>query len=106
MYLGGRLAFNHRRSTVDCLVRSWGAGGARLELPHVVMLPAEMDLMVPVTDRSFRARVAWQGRCVLGLAFLEYDPATDIIPIDLAVRIRGLEGERRRLRQRIDQLGG
>ena len=106
VFMGGRLAFNHRHSTMDCVVRNLSEGGARIVLPRFVLLPPEMDFVVPSTDRSYRARVAWQDDCDIGLSFLDYNPAATIVPIDLAVRIRGLEGERRRLRQRIDQLGG
>ena len=104
VYLGGRVAFNHRRSTVDGLIRNMGEGGARLVLPHPVLLPAEFDLAVAVMDRSFRARIAWQGSCELGLAFLDCEPSANVVPLDLAIRIRGMEGDRRRLQRRIDQL--
>jgi hypothetical protein len=66
-YLGARIEFNHRRSTMDCLVRDESEGGARLIVTDSVTIPAEFDLAL--TDRMQKRRMvlAWRRGDQIGV---------------------------------------
>lgn len=102
-YLGGQIAFNNRWCTIDCLVRNVSQGGARLEFPLPVLVPSELDLIVPAKGYSRQVRVIWKHANTLGVAFTDTNTGT-VVPIELARQIRKLKAERDRLAQRIKDL--
>ena len=104
-YFGGVVAFNRRRSTLDCLVRNFSPNGAKLTFSNMaVQLPDKFDLLIERKERSFRARVAWQGADEIGVAFLPDAAGAEPIPLEWARRLRDCETEKAALRRRIDQL--
>ena len=103
-YLGGRVVFNHRQSTMDCLVRNMGEQGARLAFTHPATVPHEFDLQVPRMGATFRVRIAWWGADELGVAFTTRE-TDNVIPLDMALRMRKLEAEKSRLTHRLAELG-
>lgn len=105
-FLGGRLAFNHRQSTLDCLLKNIADRGAKLVLADTAIVPDEFDIHVARLDRAFRARVAWRSKTELGVSFLDEAADTNVVPLDLAVRLRRLESDRNRLQQRVAELTG
>jgi hypothetical protein len=102
-YFGGLVAYNRRRSTLDCLVRNFSADGAKLAFSNMGALPDKFDLMIGRKERSYRARVAWQGTNEVGVAFLPDDDA-EPIPLEWAKRLRDCEVEKAALQRRVDQL--
>ena len=103
-YLGGQIAFNRRSSALDCLVRNVSANGARIVFSNSVTLPAEFDLHIRHQEQSFRARIVWRRESELGVAFLGGQPASNVVPLDLARRVRDLEADKAALQRRVAQL--
>ena len=66
-FLGARIAFNNRNSTLDCLIRDISVRGARLEVAKPDELPDAFDLEIPREGRRFRAEVVWRRGLSCGL---------------------------------------
>lgn len=105
-FLGGRLAFDHRQSTMECLLKNMAERGAKLVFANTAIVPDEFDIHVARLDRAFRARVAWRSKTELGVSFLDGAANTNVVPLDLAIRLRKLESDRHRLQQRVAELTG
>lgn len=65
----GRIYFNNRLSSMDCLVRDITATGARLEFSENVTLPAAFELYIPNRQEYFRARTKWRRGSLLGITW-------------------------------------
>lgn len=102
-YLGGQVAFNNRWCTVDCLVRNVSRSGAKLEFAEPVLVPGELDLIIPMKGDSRRVQVVWRRAKTLGVSFVDEDWGT-VIPIDVARQIRKLKEERDMLARRVRDL--
>src|SRR6476660_6623748 len=86
--LGGTIAFNRRKSTMDCQVRNFSTVGARVAFTKAAAVPEPFDLRIPRNERSWKARLAWRGVNESGVAFLgEYEQAA-AIPPECAKRLR------------------
>ena len=103
-YLGARVAFNDRYSTMDCLVRNMSPAGAKLEVSGGVTLPDEVDLTITKRAETLRARILWRRGDEAGLAFLHHHPGSTVVPLDLARRLRAHEAEKAALLRRIREL--
>jgi hypothetical protein len=57
-------------STVECLVRELGGGGAAIWLHGWMTLPERFDLMIPADNLRVAARAAWQRGQEVGLEFV------------------------------------
>ncbi len=102
-YLGGQVAFNDRRSTMDCLVRNFSGRGAKIVFADTATIPGELDVMIPKKGESRRARVVWREDNEAGVVFLPSERGT-VVSIETAGRIRKLETERVALARRVAQL--
>ena len=92
--LRGRVYFNNRNSTADCLVRDISAQGARLIFSDEVTIPDIIDLYIPVKEQSFRAQVVWRNASETGIAFANHEQmATPADAGNLAERVQKLEHE-------------
>ena len=102
--LGGVIAFNNRASTMDCQVRNFSAGGAKVIFTNTSVVPDQFDLQIARKERSFRARMVWRAPNEAGVAFLnEYN--NDVpVPLELARQLRECEAEKAALRKRVAQL--
>lgn len=101
--LGGRVSFNQRNSTLDCVVRNLSEDGALLVVSDAVALPNAFDLDIARQQRSYIARIRWRHGERVGVAF-ETQPAADIVPLDMARRLKHCEENNARLKSRIRQL--
>lgn len=108
VYYGGLVAFNHRLSTLACLVRNFNEFGVRIEFENPALLPDEIDFIVPRRSLSCRAHLAWRDRLSAGLVFhgsRQMDRDTnEVIPLEWARRLRSSERINKQLQLRIDQL--
>ena len=93
--LKGRITYNNRLSTIDCVVRDISATGARLALTHQNVLPDKFELYVPLKEQTYSVEVRWRADEDMGVRFL-----TGLEPIpqpatkpDLAARVEHLEAE-------------
>jgi len=66
-FLGGRIEFNQRRSTMDCLVRDESQGGMRLVVTESVTMPLEFDLNLRDRSHVRRVELAWRRGNELGV---------------------------------------
>jgi len=102
--LGGVIAFNNRASTMDCQVRNFSAGGAKVIFTNTAVVPDQLDLQIARKERSFRSRMVWRAPNEAGIAFLnEYNQDVPV-PLEWARRLHECEAENTALRKRIAQL--
>ena len=109
-FLQGRVYFNNRRSSIDCLVRDVSPTGARLKFAGAVTTPELVELYIPNKDESFRAQVQWHRGDEIGVAFIREEPETvpatsGALPeASLAERMQKLEAEVAALKKFIKEL--
>jgi hypothetical protein len=103
VYYGGIVAFNARSSTFACAVRNFSRHGARIEFDNSTMLPDQVDFEIERRGLSCRAHLVWRDRNAAGLAFSNVQETSDVIPLDLARKLRATERANRRLQSRLDQ---
>ncbi|KIZ36464.1 MULTISPECIES: PilZ domain-containing protein [Rhodopseudomonas] len=104
VYYGGRIAFNARKSTLDCIVRNFSPAGARVELSASAMLPDEVDFTIPCKGQAFLARMIWRRQDDAGFEFRYPRRLHGTVPLDWTLRLRASEHARRSLQQRLDRL--
>ncbi len=68
-FFKGRIYFNNRRSSMDCIVRDANADGGRLEVSDSVTLPNAFEIYLPNKDEYFRAKVEWRKGGSLGISW-------------------------------------
>lgn len=102
-YLAGRIVFNGRSSTMDCLVRNLSRNGAMLEFSGPVIPRHEVDLCILSRGESLRARLVWCNGVHAGVSTEQPDSAS-VITIETARLIRKLKADREALAKRVAQL--
>jgi hypothetical protein len=108
-FLQGRIFYNNRRSSVDCLIRDYSDSGARLKFSEAITVPEVMELHVPNRDEMYRARVEWRNGNEMGVSFADEAHSPAIAPDaaaqgDLTARIQKLEAEVAALRRIVNEL--
>jgi hypothetical protein len=107
VYYGGMVAFNARNSTLACVVRNVSNRGAKIEFENSTMLPDRIDLEITRRSLSCPARLVWRDRNAAGLMFSSgretAEGTGEIIPLDLARKLRATERANQRLQSRLDQ---
>lgn len=105
--LQGRIYYNGRRSSTDCLIRDITETGAHLKFSGTVTVPEVFELYIPNKQDSFRARVIWHRGEDIGVEFETTAPHVDsprLAPSDASLedRVSKLERELAALRRRLD----
>jgi hypothetical protein len=105
-FLQGRVFFNNRRSSLDCLVRDFSEHGARLKVSDSVVLPEVVELYIPNKDEAYRAHVQWRAGDEVGVAFDTPEGSPSIVPNtpDLLARVHRLETEVASLHRKVQEL--
>jgi hypothetical protein len=107
-FLQGRIFFNNRRTSVDCLVRDFCQHGARLKFSSVTATPDVVELYIPNKDESYRAKVQWRNADEMGVWFetAEGSPplAPGAAPADWSARIHKLEHDVASLQRKLNEL--
>jgi PilZ domain len=107
-FLQGRIYFNNRRSTVDCLIRDLSETGARLKFSEAITVPESMELYIPNREEIHRARVEWRSGNEMGVSFGDEIRSPSIAPDaaqgDLPTRVQRLEAEVAALKRIINEL--
>jgi hypothetical protein len=103
-FLGGVIAFNHRKSTMDCLVRNISDVGAKISFTNTATVPDEFDLTIKQKGRSLFARIVWRHADEAGVIFLNENVAGAPIPLDWARRLRDCEAAKAALTRRVAEL--
>lgn len=104
-FIGGKVIFNQRQSTLDCTVRNLSDDGALLVFPDSVTLPDLFELYFPLKRESRLVRSRWRDGDRIGVAFAasaQLDAAP--VQLDLMRRLRQLEQENAALKARITEL--
>lgn len=104
VYYGGMIAFNARNSTLDCIVRNFSQGGAKIEFENSAILPDQVDFEVARRGLTCLARLVWRDHNTAGLVFCEERETGDVVTLDWARKLRASERANRRLKSRLDQL--
>src|SRR5258705_2762743 len=108
VYYGGMVAFNASNSTLACIVRDFSKRGAKIEFENSTMLPDRVDFEIERRGLSCLARLVWRDRNAAGLVFSNAQETAqetgEIIPLELARKLRATERANRRLQSRLDQL--
>jgi hypothetical protein len=101
-FLQGRIFYNHRRSSVDCLVRDVSDTGAKLVFG--VNIPDVVELYLSNKDEVRRAKVQWRKGTEMGVDFND-DPAdAGTASGDLIGRVIKLERECASLKRVVNEL--
>jgi len=66
-FIKGRLYFNNRLNSTDCIIRDVTEKGARLEVPESVAIPDAFELYVPNRHEQFQARIEWRRGGTVGV---------------------------------------
>ncbi|MGH6711988.1 MAG: PilZ domain-containing protein [Bradyrhizobium sp.] len=103
VYYGGTVAFNARNSTLACVVRNFSPFGAKIEFENSDLVPDDVDFEIERKGISCSARLIWRDRFAAGLAFSAANETSDVIPLDLARKLRDSERANRQLQARLDQ---
>lgn len=108
-FIKGRIYFNNRRSSMDCVIREFTDIGARLEFSDIAAMPDAFEVYVPSKDRYFQARAVWHKGSDIGVAWVP-EESTYLVPESfrsadpIGDRLSRLEHEVATLRKRLDNL--
>jgi|SRR3954468_9243932 hypothetical protein len=102
-YYGGVIAFNARKSTIDCVVRNFSRAGGKIAMTGAVLLPDNFDLAIACKDTAFRAHLVWRNNEEAGVAF-ETMVSPDLGSLDAARKHQLRKAELRHLRRRVSEL--
>ena len=69
--LQARIYLNHRRSSIDCVLRDATKAGGRLKLHESTALPKFFEIYVPSKDRYLQARAVWHKGHYVGVSWEE-----------------------------------
>jgi len=109
-FIKGRIYFNNRLTSMDCIVRDVTEKGARLQVSESVALPDAFELYLPNKDEHFRAQAQWRKGDQLGIswtpdsAFRHKAESGGHGEHALADRVARLEQEVAALQRRLDSL--
>jgi len=107
-FLQGRIFFNNRRTSIDCLVRDFTEHGARLQFGSITAMPDVVELHIPNKEESYRARVQWRNADEIGVGFDCDEGAPPVAPgapaADWSARIHKLEHEVASLQRKFNEL--
>ncbi len=76
-FIKGRIYFNNRLSSMDCIVRDVTDMGCRLEVSDFATLPETFELYMPNKDEYYQAHIKWRRATNVGAS---WTPETTINP--------------------------
>jgi hypothetical protein len=105
-FLQGRVYYNNRRSSLDCLVRDVSGTGAKLVFGEAVTVPDAIELYLSNKDEVRRAKVQWRKGHEIGVDFSDdsADIGTAAGSGDLIGRVLKLERECAALKRTVNEL--
>lgn len=68
-FLGGHIIFNGGGSTIDCTIKDFSEGGAKLAVQNGLMPPERFDLQLN-DGRTFTCEIRWRRMDFIGVAFV------------------------------------
>jgi len=109
-FLQGRIFYNNKRPSIDCLIRDISEHGAKLIFSSSVATPDVVELHVPNRDEVYRARVEWRVGEEVGVSFEGAETAGPPlapglpVPTDWMARIQKLEQDVAALQRKFNEL--
>jgi hypothetical protein len=109
-FIKGRIYFNNRLASVDCIVRDVNDRGARLEASESVALPGTFELHLPNKDEHFHAQVEWRRGNHVGVSWCDEQASKQRTESgsrsdhSIADRVAKLERDLAALQRRFDSL--
>lgn len=107
-FLQGRVFYNNRRQSADCIIRELTEEGARLTFTDPVGLPHVFELHIPNRDQMLRVETIWNHGIEVGVRFDKQPGHADPVQAQdpaaehtLTERIEKLEKEVASLKRRI-----
>ncbi len=70
---GAKIIFNHRVSSLDCIVKNLSDAGACLQLASPLGFPTTFELRLDGYQSLRSCRVIWQGADRIGVAFHSHE---------------------------------
>lgn len=67
-FKSGRLVFHDGRSTLDCVVRNFSEGGAKLSFNQVAAIPDEFQISLSDGTKK-NCRIVWRKSLDVGVSF-------------------------------------
>lgn len=104
VYYGGRIVFNDRRSTMDCIVRNYSDRGAKVDFASTHLITDEVDLTIDRKGLAYRARMIWRRGDVAGFVFRNSSNVPVATTLDVSMRLRATERAMRQLRRHVEQM--
>lgn len=102
-FLQGKVVFNNRMSSVDCVVRNTSGTGAKLQVTEAVTLPETFELHIPQKGETLRVRLRWRRGDEVGVSYADASAELSTAT-DLAGRLLELERENARLRELLAEM--
>ena len=105
--IAATIIYNNGQSTLSCMIRNVSETGAKLSVPAAIALPDRFEIVVPQKNKTLRAHMEWRRGDEVGVSFegaAAVDGAGRTPEAALKQRIRELEAEVTRLKNRIAQL--
>jgi hypothetical protein len=107
-FLQGRIFYNNRRTSVDCLIRDFSEHGARLKFSGTIVTPDVVELYIPNKEESYRAKVQWRNAKEIGVAFSFEEGSPPLAPgtpsPDWSTRIQKLEHDVASLQRKFNEM--
>ena len=107
-FLQGRIFFNNRRTSYDCLIRDFSEHGAKLKFSSTIATPDAVELFIPAKEESYRARIVWRNADEVGVCFDCADKSPPLAPgtpaTDVSARIQKLEHDVALLTRKFNEL--
>lgn len=108
-FIKGRIYFNNRLSSMECIVRDLTDNGARLEFSESVALPEMFELYMPNKDEYFQAHIEWRKGNNIGISWPPADtlnprPESGRSDHHLTDKVARLEREIALLHKRLDAM--
>jgi hypothetical protein len=107
-FMQGRIYFNKRKSSLDCVVRDLSEVGAKLKVSNSIALPEVIEFYIPSKQQTYRAKIERRTADEIGIAFIAEHASPSIVPdapaVDLAARVHRLETEFAALQRKVNEL--
>ena len=105
-FLKGILYYDNRSVSIECTVRDLSDTGARLEFQTPVTVPDNIELHIPLRQRTQAARVMRRGQYEIGIAFEDQRSSEPRRTSDgaLAERVAKLENDLAAMSRSLKQL--
>ena len=64
-----RIVFNHGHSVFDCTIRNLSSGGALIEVPNMLGIPMQFDILLGDSATRRPCSVRWSTERMMGVRF-------------------------------------